>query len=337
VRSDPQGFLDELHLPVILDEIQNTPELFAYIRARIDGAGGRAKMGQWILTGSQESALMHGVTESMTGRAAILQLLPLSHEEFPKVDVLNGGFPEAVARPSMASLWFSSYVQTYIERDIRAMTAIRDIAVFRRFMALLASRHGQVLNKTELAAPLGVSVPTITQWLGLLEITAQIFVIPPYFENLGKRLIKSPKLYIADSGLACHLLGIETVAAMKKSPFYGALFEGFVAAEILKWQVNAGRRRELYYFRDRQGFEVDFLVPRSGGGVAFVECKAGKTVLPPMASALYRALDAWKTQHGGLDSVSAWLVHQPAQDTRKSNILAPGIRAGSCRDFLASF
>ena len=337
VRSDPQGFLDELRLPVILDEIQNTPELFAYVRARIDGTGGEVKRGQWILTGSQESALMHGVTESMAGRAAILQLLPLSHEEYFKVDVLNGGFPEAMARPNTASLWFSSYVQTYIERDIRAMTAVRDIAVFRRFIAVLASRHGQVLNKTELAAPLGVSVPTITQWLSLLETTAQIFVIPPYFENLGKRLIKSPKLYIADSGLACHLLGIESVAAMKKSPFCGALFEGFVAAEILKWQVNAGRRRELYYFRDQQGFEVDFLVPRAGGGVAFIECKAGKTVLPPMASALRRALDAWKMQHGSLDGVSAWLIHQPAQDTRKSNALAPSIRAGSCRDFLASF
>src|SRR6267154_5285471 len=250
VRSDPRAFLDELRPPVVFDEIQNTPELLDYVRTVIDM--GPRRMGQWLFTGSQEAPLMRGISESMAGRAAILQLLPFSLTETGKVNLLHGGFPEVLARPRDRSLWFASYMQTYLERDVRAITNIRDLVTFRRFLALLASRHGQILNKTDLAAPLGVSVPTITQWLGVLETTAQILIVPPFYENLGKRLIKSPKVYLADSGLACHLLGIDTTAELDRSPFLGALFEGFIAAEILKSQVKLGRRKELYYFRDQQ-------------------------------------------------------------------------------------
>ena len=199
-RSDPQGFLDGLRLPAILDEIQNTPEVFDHIRSRIDRDPRR--VGRWFLTGSQESGLMANVTESMAGRAAVMQLLPLSAAESPKVTLLSGGYPEAVARPKAARLWFSSYLQTYLERDVRQISAVHDLAMFRRFFALLASRHGQVLNKTDLAAPLGMSVPGIGRWLDILEATAQILIVPPYFENLGKRIVKSPKVYIADYGLA---------------------------------------------------------------------------------------------------------------------------------------
>ena len=159
--------------------------------------------------------------------------------------MLRGGYPEVLARPQAASLWFSSYLQTYLERDVRSISAVQDLVSFRQFLGIVASRHGQVLNKSDLAAPLGMSVPSVGRWLDILEATAQILVVPPYFDNFGKRLIKSPKIYIADSGLACHLLGIETEAELAKSPFQGALFEGFIAAEIVKSQINAGRRREL--------------------------------------------------------------------------------------------
>jgi len=258
LRSDPQGFLDGIETPAILDEVQRVPEVFAYVRSRLDRRPRR--MGQWLLTGSQDAPLMRGVSESMAGRAAVLQLFPLSANESPKVTLLRGGYPEMIARPRESRLWFASYLQTYLERDVRQVTAVRDLATFRRFLAVLASRHGQMLNKTELAAPLGVSVPTITHWLSVLETTAQVLVIPPFYENLGKRLLKSPKVYLADSGLACHLLGIDTERELRKSPFAGALFEGFVAAEIVKSQINAGRRRELYYFRDEQGLEVDIVI-----------------------------------------------------------------------------
>jgi predicted AAA+ superfamily ATPase len=328
VRSDPAAFLDDLRLPVLLDEIQNTPELLAHIRARIDAAPRRT--GRWLLTGSQDAPLMRGVTESMAGRAALLELWPLSTQETPKVSLVRGGFPEALARPRSAALWYRSYIQTYLERDVRAISSVRDLATFRRFLALTASRCGQILNKTDLAAPLGVSVPTITDWLSILEVTGQIVLVPPFFENLGKRLIKSPKLYFVDSGLACHLLGLESETRVQRSPFLGPLFEGFVVTEILKQQQCAGRRREVYFFRDQRGLEVDFLVPMGGERLALVEAKAsasvrpeaGKSVAALMASA--RGYEA----HG-------FVVHRPRAAREPLRALRPGVRAVPLEELLA--
>jgi uncharacterized protein len=249
------------------------------------------------------------------------------------VGLLHGGYPEVVARPGAARLWFSSFVQTYLERDVRAVTAVRDLATFRRFLALLACRHGQVLNKTDLAAPLGVSVPTIAQWLGVLETTAQILIVPPFYANLGKRLIKSPKVYLADPGLACHLLGIDSATELEKSPFLGALFEGFIASEIVKAQVNSGQRRELYHFRDEQGLEVDFLMPGRGGAVSLVECKAGRTVTPAMAAPMQRLAEALIKKQPG--QVAMRLVHRPAKTKRTTHALAPGVCALTWPEFVA--
>ena len=332
LRADPHGFLDALKTPVILDEVQNVPEVFALVRARIDRQPRKA--GQWFLTGSQEAPLMHGVTESMAGRAAVLQLRPLSTRESKKVGMLRGGYPEAVARPGAARLWFSSYVQTYLERDVRAVTAVKDLATFRRFLALVASRHGQILNKTDLAAPLGVSVPTIAQWLGVLETTAQVLIVPPFYENLGKRLIKSPKVYLADSGLACHLLGIESAAELAKSPFLGAIFEGFIAAEMIKAQTNRGRRPELYYFRDEQGLEVDFVLPQPNGAVALVECKAARTVTPAMAAPMQRLAEALKKKRPRGIRVEMSLVHQNPKTPVPTRAVAAGVEAMAWQDFV---
>jgi len=188
------GLLESLRPPGLFDEIQNVPELFAYIRARSDRSPRR--MGQWLLTGSQEAPLMQGVTESMAGRAAILQVLPLSVAERARVSLLLGGYPQVPQRPGGRRLWFSFYIQAYLERDVRAVLNVRDLALFRRFLALLASRHGQILKKTDLAAPLGVAVPPSAIGCTVLEITGQIILVPPYFENFGKRLLKSPKVYI---------------------------------------------------------------------------------------------------------------------------------------------
>ena len=332
LRADPQGFLDAVKTPAILDEVQHVPEVFAFVRSRIDRQ--QRRTGQWLLTASLESPLMQGVTESMAGRAAVLQLLPLSVRESSKVSLLRGGYPEVVARPGGARLWLASYLQTYLERDVRAVTVVKDLATFRRFLALLASRHGQILNKTDLAAPVGVSVPTIAQWLGVLETTAQLSIVPPFYENLGKRLIKSPKLYFADSGLACHLLGIETPGELARSPFRGALFEGFIAAEIAKSQVNAGRRRELYYFRDEQGLEVDFLMPGRGGAVALVECKARRTVTPAMAAPMQRLAEALKRKRPKATGVTMFLVHEEPKAGTPTQTVAPGVRALPWRRFL---
>jgi predicted AAA+ superfamily ATPase len=265
---------------------------------------------------------MRGVTESLAGRAAILHLLPFSTAESPRVSLRRGGYPEVVARPGAASLWFRSYVQTYLERDVRAVTGIRDLATFRRFLALVASRMGQLLNKTELAAPLGVSVPTVTQWLSILEVTGQILLVPPFFESFGKRLIKSPKLYFVDSGLACHLLGIETERALAASPFLGPLFEGFVAAEIAKTQTAAGRRPELYHFRDQQGLEVDLVVPTGHRKLLLIEAKASRTVRPGDAEPLVRLSRAVARY-----SVERLVVHRPGPSTAAGEALRPGVRA----------
>ncbi len=327
-RSDPRGLLEEIRLPALFDEIQNVPELFAYIRTRIDESP--RKMGQWLFTGSQEAPLMQGVTESMAGRAAILQLLPFSLAETDRVSLLLGGYPEALARPRQRGLWFSSYIQTYLERDVRAIVNVRDLATFRRFLALLASRHGQILNRTDLAAPLGVSVPTISEWLHVLEITGQIILAPPYFENFGKRLIKSPKVYLMDSGLACHLLGIATPEELDRSPFLGALFEGFVASEILKRQVSQGRRKELYHFRDQQGLEVDFLFPNDQDGLWMVECKASTTVQPAMA----RPLESLRRSMEDKARIRSTVVHRKSATAPPMRALVPGVEALDVQAFV---
>jgi hypothetical protein len=328
VRADPRTFLAELRPPVILDEIQNTPELLNYVRVAIDEAP--ARKGRWLLTGSQEASLMRGVTESMAGRAAVFQLLPLAVAETDRVSVTRGGFPEVLARPPAARTWFRSYVQTYLERDVRAISSIRDLATFRRFLGLVASRCGQILNRTDLAAPLGVSVPTVNEWLGILETTGEILIVPPFHENFGKRLIKSPKIYFADSGLACHLLGIETEAELRRSSFHGPIFEGFVAAEIAKLQSGSGRRREIYYFRDQQGLEVDFVVPAGGAHLALIEAKASATVLP-------RAGEPLRRLAGAIDryTVQAFVVHRRPAGSRTTTALLPGVGAHAVTDLPA--
>ena len=329
IKSDPRAFMDEIRLPVILDEIQNVPEIFNYVRSKIDHAPQKA--GQWILTGSQEPILMRGVTESMAGRAAILHLWPLSLEESPKVSLSGGGFPEAVAKPKVSTLWFNSYIQTYLERDVRAISSIRDLATFRRFLSLVASRVGQMLNRSDIAAPLGVSVPTLSEWLNILEITQQILLVPPFYENFGKRIVKSPKIYFSDTGLLCHLLGIENDGELARSPFLGPIFENFVAAEIVKKQINHGKRRELYYFRDRQGLEVDFVIPIAGRKLFLLEAKASKTPLPKMVEPIERLKKCLKGVH-----TDSFLIYQASSHVGEAAIeaLAPGVKALPLHRFL---
>jgi predicted AAA+ superfamily ATPase len=328
VRRDPRAFLEGLRPPVIFDEIQNTPQLLDYVRTLVDAHPRR--MGQWLFTGSQEAPLMQGITESMAGRAAILQLMPFSMAETLKVDPLLGGFPEVVLRPKGRELWYASYLQTYIERDVRLITNVHDLPGFRRFLSLLASRHGQMLNRSDLAAPLGVTVPTISEWLRILEITGQVILVPPYFENFGKRLIKSPKVYLGDAGLACYLLGIQSQAELERSPFLGPIFEGFVAAEILKSQVNRGERKELYYFRDQQALEVDFLLPRPNAQFWAVEVKASKTVQSSMAGPLVSLARA-----AGSRASRRLVVYRKARMQTATMAIAPGVEALTMEQFVA--
>lgn len=202
---------------------------------------------------------------------------------------------------------------------------------FRRFLSLLASRCGQILNRTDLASPLGVSVPTISEWLNILEITSQIILIAPFYENFGKRLIKSPKLYFADSGLASHLLGIESEKMLNRSPFLGPIFEGFVASEILKQQISLGRLKALYYFRDQQGLEVDFIVPAGNRRLMLLEARGSRTVKPEMAEPLQRLSKAVSNY-----DVRSFLIHRPFKEEVSTSALRPGVKALSVEKLLSS-
>jgi predicted AAA+ superfamily ATPase len=297
VKADPRAFLESLKFPVLIDEIQNAPELLPYIRSQIDRAP--KKVGQWLITGSQEFSIMKGVTESMAGRAAIFQLLPLSYHESQKTSPLVGGFPEVLAKPKQRGTWFRSYLQTYIERDIREIINVKDIGAYRLFVQMLAQRNGQVLNKSDLAGPVGVKVPTIGHWLTTLEMTNQIYLVRPFYNNYESRLIKSPKVYFMDSGLLCHILNIETESDLMRSPMAGFVFEAYVLSELLKTQINSGRSKEVYYFRNEVGLEVDFIVPRKSGSLELFEIKHSKTPIPSMAKsliALSKKMSALKTK-----------------------------------------
>ena len=322
IKDDPRSFVEGLRLPVILDEIQNVPEILNYIRTQADLSGKRET--RWLLTGSQEPALMKGVSESMAGRAAIFTLLPFAYEESSRVTIFRGGFPEIVTKRVEADTWFRSYIQTYLERDVRSIRSLRDLTTFRKFLALVASRIGQMLNKSEIAAPLGVSVPTVSEWLNILEATHQIILVPPFYENFGKRLVKAPKVYLADNGLATYLLGIESEKSLARSTFFGPLFEGFVAGEIVKAQLNRGRRKELYYFRDRPGLEVDFLVPQGDRELLLIEAKASRTVRPEDTLNMVRL-----QRNIGSHRTHAYLVHLPSPSLKEGEIVKKGVKSMS--------
>ncbi len=327
LRSDPRGFIESLKPPVIFDEIQNVPEIFNYVRTQIDEKP--SGKGRWYLTGSQEAGLMRGVTESMAGRAAIFQLLPFSTEESKKVMPLRGGFPEVLARPGARQIWYKSYIQTYLERDVRGVTSIRNLSTFRKFLSLLAARSAQLLNKSDLAAGLGVSVPTVTEWMSVLEITSQILIVPPFYENFGKRLVKSPKVYFADSGLLCYLLGIHSEKILMDSPFWGSVFEGFVASEIVKAQINRGRERQIYFFRDEQGLEVDFVVPSRDAKTYLIETKASRTVFPDAAAGLQKLAAKMKNRLH-----EQCVIYRGTKSPDPMTALAPGAKAVTLEQFL---
>ena len=313
LRQDPIGFLEENPPPVILDEIQYAPEFLHYVKSAIDE--NRAP-GQWLLSGSQSFALMHGVSQSLSGRVAVLSLLPMSlgesqglgarsssiddilsgltqkkqkktpksgtlSETVPLHDwLLRGAYPEIRTNPKVdRQLWCSSYIQTYLERDVRQVVNVGDLGVFNRFLRLCAGRTGQVLNMSELARDTGVSVPTIKKWLSVLEASYQIYLLPPHFRNFGKRLIKSPKLYFVDTGLATFLLGLHASEPTLQGPQFGPLFETMVVSEWLKAFHHRGERPELYYWRSKQGLEVDLVVDRNGR-LHPIEIKATATLLP---------------------------------------------------------
>ena len=281
-KSDPRGLLQEC-LPggAVLDEIQRAPELTSYIQEIVDDRG---KPGQFILTGSQNFQLLDTVSQSLAGRTALAVLLPFSYAEIysqktiPVDTVLFTGFyPRIHDKKLQPTEALSFYVNTYLERDIRSIINVKDLSKFERFLKLCAGRVAQIVNFSSLANDCGVTHNTVRSWLSVLEASYVIFFVRPHHDNFGKRLIKSPKLYFTDCGLAAYLLDIQNEQHIAHHPLKGALFENFTVAELLKARLNRGKSSNLYFFRDNIGNEVDAILEQ-GDYVKPVEIKLGSTV-----------------------------------------------------------
>ncbi len=280
-EADYKAFFARFPPPVIIDEIQRVPELASAIQVLVDA--NRSATGQFILTGSHQTALAEAVDQSLAGRTCILELLPLSLAELGGLQgqstdqvLLRGFMPELHHRSMRASTYYRNYLRTYVERDVRRLVNIRDLLVFERFIMLLAGRVGQVVNYSSLAGDAGVSVTTVTHWLSILEASFLIFRLPPFFSNLSKRVVKSPKVYFTEPGLVAYLLGIEIPAHMAQHPLRGGLFENLAVVEALKSFTNQGREPRLAFLRTEKGFEIDLLLLH-GAFVQPVEIKSAMT------------------------------------------------------------
>jgi predicted AAA+ superfamily ATPase len=286
--NDPRTFLELNPPPVIFDELQCVPGLMPYIKERIDDSRGRT--GQYILTGYQNLIFPEKIAESLVGRATMLRLLPLSYREIAKTpqasfpwekgagsgrhnfifrdlweSFLKGGYPEIAANPKRdVAAWHASYVRTYLDRDLRLLRQIGDLAQFHMFLRALAARSAQILNITDLARDLGLAVNTVKAWIYVLEATCQIFILRPLFRNVGKRLVKTPKIYFADVGTLCYLVGLKDAEHAMSGPMGGAIFETAVVGEVMRRLSGRGERPQLHFWRTSTGVEVDLIVETAG-------------------------------------------------------------------------
>ncbi len=282
--ADPRAFFAQFPDGAILDEVQRLPELLSWVQGIVDEDD---RTGLYVVTGSYQTALKQGVGQTLAGRTAVFRLLPLTLGELGESaepfdlwrEIHLGAFPRLRERNLEPSLFHASYLATFLERDLGAQVNVRDLNQFRDFLRLLAGRVGQLVNFTSLGNDLGASANTMRHWLSVLEASWLTIQLPPWYENFGKRVIKSPKVYFTDTGLACALLGIETPEQLSRDPAAGGLVENWVIAEHLKRRWNAGRDARIHFFRDRHGSEVDLLLSR-GNALIPVEIKSARTFSP---------------------------------------------------------
>lgn len=294
-EENPDAFFEKYKMPLIVDEVQYAPGLFRFLKDRLDKK--RHEMGRLVLTGSQNFSLMKNISESLAGRTAVMELEGLSWAEYKNapcfsVDnkagfetfVFRGGFPELTREPDFPlDMFFSSYLATYLERDVRQLVNVTNLRVFEQFIRLLATRNAQMLDMASIGNALGISAKTVASWISVLETSGQITLLQPWSGNSGKRIVKTPKLYFNDTGLLCWLLGIER-ENLKNSPFAGIIFETAVFAELRKSNKMSGNKKQIYYYRDVSQTEVDFL--EIGGGCRMVESKLTENVKSDDASGL---------------------------------------------------
>lgn len=299
--NDPKRFLARFPKGAILDEVQRCPELLSWLQGWVDG---RKLMGDFVLTGSAQFDLIEGITQTLAGRVARVELLPLSAGEMAAVNKLpdslgqllfQGGYPALYDRPITPADWFSNYIATYIERDVRRLVNVRDLGQFQTFVKMCAARSGQLLNLASLGADCGVSAVTAKQWLSVLETSYIITLLRPHHSNYGKRLVKAPKLYFLDSGLAAWLMGIRDADSLETHAARGALFETWVVSELYKQQLNRGLAPDLYFWRDNTGNEID-LIFETPQGLQPIEIKSGSTYAQDWTRGLRKWQNLAKTQ-----------------------------------------
>ena len=303
-RTDPRGFLRQYSGPAVLDEVQRAPDLFSYLQEIVDSD---PTPGRFVLTGSQHFGLSASISQSLAGRVALLNLLPLSLEEVRRFEsaptdlwttVWTGGYPRIHDRRLAPDLWLADYLATYVQRDVRQVLNVTDLDAFTAFLRLAAGRTGQELNHAALGADAGVSHNTARAWMSVLETSFLLFRLAPWMRNTRKRIIKAPKVHFVDTGLACHLLGIRSAEQLTTHPLRGAIFESWVASEVLKARVHRRLASDLFHLRETRGTEVDLIV-ESGDRVFGVEVKSGATV-PGNADA---TLKGWPA--AGTDAIRA--------------------------------
>lgn len=281
--ADPRAFLSQFPNGAILDEVQRVPELFSYLQQILDESPAK---GHYILSGSNNFLLLESISQSLAGRIGYLDLLPFSLAEIKKSSghahtlneiLFTGGYPSVSYGKANPQTWFASYVRTYIERDVRFIKNISDLTLFQRLLYLCAGRVGQQVNLSNLANDAGLDHKTIQSWLGIMQASYIIYLLPPYFSNFNKRIIKTPKLYFYDSGLVSYLLGITDPKQIVNHPFRGPLFENFIISELLKNRFNSGQRSNLFYFRDSSGNELDVII-NEGTKLIPIEIKSAETI-----------------------------------------------------------
>jgi len=308
-ERDPRGLLAQFRNGAILDEIQRTPRLFSYLQTQVDED---LRPGSFVLTGSQQFGLLSGISQSLAGRVGLVQLLPFSLGEMKAAGRLpehldeclfRGAFPPLHDRDLAPNDWLGSYVATYVERDVRQLLAVRDLSTFQRFIRMCAARIGQLLNLSSLAADCGITKNTAEAWLSVLEASYIVMVLRPHHQNFNKRLVKTPKLYFCDTGLAAWLLGIRDVGQLAFHAQRGPLFENLVIMDFVKSRFNQGNPPDLHFWRDSQGLEVDLLVEKAGA-LHPVEIKSGQTIAADFCTALQK----WNGLAGRPDP-TGWLVY----------------------------
>lgn len=289
--TDPNGFLKEYSEYVIFDEVQRVPSLFSYLQTRVDES---KLMGQFILSGSQNFHLVQNITQSLAGRVAIFKLLPFDLQELNGAGLLQenyaenlvkGFYPAIFDREIPSKIFYSNYVQTYIQRDVSEIIAIKDMRLFQNFISLCATRAGQLLNLSSLARQCGITQPTAKAWLSALESSYILFLLPPYYKNFSKRIVKTPKLYFYDTGLLCYLLKLDNVEQIQLSDFKGALFENMMIAEYVKRMNHCNQLNDIWFWRDVSGNEVDLII-QAGQTQEAVEFKATQTIMPNLFKGL---------------------------------------------------